>query len=219
MSIKDISPAYQKFLNFFKLTQRKRLDGLDSTYFSEMTEEEIDKAFEHLKDKFEGSLESIRGLYLCNPDRAISLFKKTLKAPMENRNNKREQEALTLGRVTMAGYICNTEPTKENIDYLANFDIKKLDNDSRSAIYKLLPRNPTTLNAVKLLEQGVLFEDPNDDPSGSAVTAFLQTFGIELDIYDNNYKALAKNLYSENIIDRKKTIEKVKSSYTPKYIN
>ena len=45
------SPAYQRFLDFFTLTQRERLEGLDAGYFSVMTEEEKASAFEYLKNE------------------------------------------------------------------------------------------------------------------------------------------------------------------------
>src|SRR5687768_6339426 len=113
------SAAYQRFLDFFSLSQRERLDGLDTTYFSAMTDAERDRAFEYLKNGFEVSEENIRGLYLCDREKALALFKKTLAQPVKAGNSKAENDAALMGRVLMAGYVCNAEPTAENIDFLA----------------------------------------------------------------------------------------------------
>jgi hypothetical protein len=219
MNKETISPAYKHFLSFFKLTQRERLDGLDASYFSELTPEEKYNAFEYLKDKFDISTESIRGLYLCDSEKAIALFKETITSPLKPRKNSWENEAAFMGRVMMSGYICNVEPTKENIDYLADFDIFDKNGDIRSTLYKLLPSKPTTKRAINFLEKAVLFENVDDFPSGSAIDTYLSTYGFEFDMNDKNYLKIFKNLLSDDIEERKSTIEKIKLSYSPSYAN
>ncbi len=63
---------YQKFLKFFSRTDRERLDGLDESYFRNMTDDERGMAFEFLLDivKKGGSEESVHGIFLVNPQRA-----------------------------------------------------------------------------------------------------------------------------------------------------
>jgi hypothetical protein len=216
MNKETISPAYKHFLSFFKLTQRERLDGLDASYFSELTPEEKCNAFEYLKDKFDISTESIRGLYLCDPERAIVLFKETTKPPLKPRKNSWENEAVFMGRVMMSGYICNVEPTKENIDYLADFEIFDKDEDIRNTLYKLIPSSPTTEKALSLLKKAIFFESERLT-SASSIMTLMSIYGLLFDMNDENYKKIYQGLRSEDVKLKQVTIEKLEKYYAPTY--
>lgn len=51
------------------------MDGLNKSYFDPMSQEEKALAFDILKKSVSTSEESVRGLYLCDSDKAIDLFK------------------------------------------------------------------------------------------------------------------------------------------------
>ena len=59
---------------------KERLDGLGSEYFSSMTKEERNMAFDFLLKRLQsgGTEESVHGLFRANPDRAIDVVKDLL---------------------------------------------------------------------------------------------------------------------------------------------
>lgn len=65
--------AYQNFLDFFSMHNKERLEGLSESYFTDMTQEERDKAFDFLMARTAtgGSEETIHGLFRANPQRAV----------------------------------------------------------------------------------------------------------------------------------------------------
>jgi hypothetical protein len=74
--------AYQNFLDFFLMHNKERLDGLDESYFADMTQEERAMAFAYLLKKVEagGTEESVHGLFLADKERAFSVLKELLKS-------------------------------------------------------------------------------------------------------------------------------------------
>jgi hypothetical protein len=72
--------ANQRFLDFFDMHDKERLDGLDESYFSGMSEQERNRAFEFLLDRVEagGSEESIHGLFRADAVRAIAPVERLL---------------------------------------------------------------------------------------------------------------------------------------------
>lgn len=198
-------------LDFFTLIQRERLDGLDATYFSPMTDAERDMAFEYLKDGFEASEENIRGLYLCDPDKAIALFKKTLARPGKVGNSHAENDAILMGRVLMAGYVCNDESSAENIDTLANLDVMGGSEDVRNAFYKQIPSKPTTAKALSRLANGVMVETERL-PRSAAVMKLMASYGLLFNMNDDNYKRIYRGLLDKDLKVKKahlKELEKI----------
>ncbi|WP_229261515.1 hypothetical protein [Duganella margarita] len=70
--------AYQRFLDFFEMSNKERLDGLNELYFSEMTPEERAKAFDHLIKMAGGGEESVNGLFIADAERAAPIVKNLL---------------------------------------------------------------------------------------------------------------------------------------------
>jgi hypothetical protein len=73
--------AYQRFLEFFSMHNKERLDGLDESYFVGMTQVEKDMAFSYLLNKITagGTEESVHGIFLANKERASPILKELLK--------------------------------------------------------------------------------------------------------------------------------------------
>ncbi len=71
---------YDVFLNFFSLHNKERLDGLDESYFSDMTQQERDMAFSYLLKLVSagGTEESIHGLFRANSERAVEVVEQLL---------------------------------------------------------------------------------------------------------------------------------------------
>ncbi|WBS04832.1 hypothetical protein OU994_11420 [Pseudoduganella sp. SL102] len=74
--------AYQRFLDFFEMHNKERLDGLDDSYFAAMSPDERARAFEFLLEKVEagGSEESVHGLFRANAVRATESVKALLES-------------------------------------------------------------------------------------------------------------------------------------------
>lgn len=72
--------AYQNFLDFFSMRNKERLDGLSESYFTPMTREEREMAFEFLLKRVEkgGTEESMNGLFRADERRAIEPVKRLL---------------------------------------------------------------------------------------------------------------------------------------------
>lgn len=216
----DNSPAYQHFLNFFKLTGRERLDGLDKSYFSEMTEEEKECAFEYLKNEsnFEHHLENLRGLYSCNPEKAILLFKETLKKEIEIYPTRHGNDMVLGGRVFMAGYVCNIEPTTKNINNLVSIDVSKARDDVRNLKYRLIPSSPTTFEAIDFLKNSLNDELKMPDADSASVTAkltLMSIYGVEFDMNDKNYMSISRGLMSADENEKIAALKKLERLQKP----
>lgn len=219
-NISNYSPAYQHFLDFFKLTQRERLEGLDRSYFSAMTEEEKNNAFEFLKSQpdFECFSETLRGLYLCHPEKAIDLFKFLLKKEIKKYEIQRDNDLELYGRVFMSGYVCNTEPTKENINNLVSIDVSNSNDDVRNLKYQLIPTSPTTLEAIACLKNALndeLKKTDSDSPLSTAKITLMSIYGVEFSLTDENYKKIYRALSSTNSSEKIAAIKKLEAFQNP----
>lgn len=212
----DKSPAYQRFLDFFTLTQRARLEGLDAGYFSEMTDEEKDLAFAHLKNKpdFEFYPERLRGLYLCNTEKSIALFKEILKTDIPIYEMQQDNDLVLHGRVFMSGYVCNIEPTKENINNLISLDVSKSNEDVRNLKYQLIPISPTTTEAVNYLKEAAIIETATL-PAASSISALMSMYGLKFDINDENYLKIYRGLRSSEKEEKLAAIKKLDNFKAP----
>lgn len=210
------SPAYQRFLDFFNLTQRERLEGLDASYFSVMTEEEKSSAFEYLKNEFhfEYHQENLRGLYLCNPERAILLFKETLKKEIEKYPTQHGNDMVLGGRVFMSGYVCNTEPTEENINNLISLDVSKSNEDVRNLKYQLIPISPTTTEAINYLKEAAITETATL-PAASSISALMSMYGLKFDMNDQNYIKIYRGLRSSEKKEKLAALKKLNDFNEP----
>ena len=212
--------TYQYFLDFFKLTQRERFEGLDKSYFSEMTEEEKDSAFEYLKNEphFEHHQENLRGLYSCNPQKAILLFKETLKKEREVYPTQHENDMVLGGRVFMSGHVCNIEPTKENINNLISLDVSNSNHRVRNLKYQLIPSSPTTLEAIIFLKNALNDELKRPDTDSASTTAkltLMSIYGVEFDINDKNYMSISRGLMSSNEDEKLAAFKKLERFQQP----
>jgi len=73
--------AYQNFLDFFSMHNKERLDGLNEIYFIAMTPAERAMAFDYLLERVArgGTEESVHGLFLADPVRAVDVTERLLK--------------------------------------------------------------------------------------------------------------------------------------------
>jgi uncharacterized protein YoaH (UPF0181 family) len=78
--------AYQNFLDFFSMHNKERLDGLNESYFNEMTAEEKEMAYKYLLNLVEkgGTEESVHGLFMAAPNRAVESIKKLMESGVLN---------------------------------------------------------------------------------------------------------------------------------------
>lgn len=210
------SPAYQRFLDFFKLTQRERLEGLDSSYFAAMTDDEKNRAFDYLKNEpnFEYYPECLRGLYLCDSEKAINLFKDLMKNEATIYETQRDNDLVLDGRIFMSGYICNIEPTKANINRLVELNVAASNRYVRNRKYQLTPSRPTTLEAIEFLKN-VIMSESEQLPLASAVNTFMSIFGLEFDMNDEGYKKIYRGLIGTDLSEKQAAIKKLEGLNEP----
>lgn len=74
--------AYDDFLNFFKMHNKERLDGLSESYFAAMTPDERTMAFNFLLNMLQkgGAEESIHGLFMADESHAFGAVSELLKS-------------------------------------------------------------------------------------------------------------------------------------------
>jgi len=215
----NISPAYQHFLDFFTLTQLERLQGLDSSYFSAMTDEERVQAFNYLKsDKnFPYYLENLRGLYLCDSEKAIKLFKDELKKEPKKYQTQHGNDMVIHGRVFMSGYVCNFNPTKENINDLVSLDVRSSNEEVRSLKYQLIPSSPTTIEALNYLKETTIGEK-STLPAATSTSTLMAMYGLKFNMNDENYLKIYRGLRSSEKKENLIALKKLESCKEPQLI-
>jgi hypothetical protein len=79
--------AYQRFLDFFSMHNKERLDGLDESYFSDMNQKERDMAFGYLLKlvRAGGTEESMHALFRADSERAVEPVEQLLNAGTLNK--------------------------------------------------------------------------------------------------------------------------------------
>ncbi len=218
MSIeKPVSENFKRFLDFFNLKQRERLDGLDKSYFDPMTPEEKSEAFAFLKAHVEVSEENIRGIYLCDPDRAIALFKSLIPKELPKTRSKREKEAFVDCKVLMAGIIANEELSEESINRLISLQQQTVSAANRANVYKQIPNIATTEKAIEFLKKS-LIEENDVDPLSFAIDTFLSLHGIKFTFRDENYRKIYSCLLDGSSEEKMECINQVMENNAVIYV-
>lgn len=214
---KPVSESFGRFLDFFKLTQKDRLDGLDKSYFDPMTPEEKTAAFDLLESSVENSEESVHGIYLCNPDKAVVLFKTLIPKNLPNVESKREQEAAINCKILMAGIVANHELSKKNVNTLISLKKESISARNRANIYKQIPSDATTQDTLDFLKRS-LFEEDNEDTLSYAIDIFLALYGLKFSFRDEKYKKIYSSLLNGDLDVKKRYIKDVESNNTVNYL-
>lgn len=213
MSTNQYTPGLTRIVEYFKKTGPERLNGLDSSYFKDLTPDEKREAWIFLEKNFNESEDQIIGLYLLDPQRAVAAFKIELEKKSEQSPYAATRSAIEACRVTMLQFVCADSPNSEALKQLASYCGSAFPN-VRAKAAQALPFTPTSNEAVSALE-GVLFTETDRLALASATEKFLAIFGFKLDIADPTYKSLYLKLRGQDLTDKKRAIEYVKQSGSP----
>lgn len=208
--------APTRLVEFFDKTGPERLNGLDSSYFKDLTPDKRRAAWRFLEKDFEKSEDQIIGLYLLNPQAAIAAFKIELAKEREKSPYAATRSATESCRVMMLQFVCAEQPSSEAIKHLASYCSSAFPN-IRAKASQALPITPTSQEAVSALE-GILFTETDRLALASATEKFLAIFGYKLDISDPTYKSLYLKLRGDDLAEKKRTIEYVKQSGSPVFL-
>lgn len=202
------SPAgLARFYAFFEKFGTERLNGLDSSYFQDLTASEKAEAWAYLEDGFEVSDERIRGLYLLDPARAVQLFQVAVQTPVEDSPYPAKRQAAELSRVLMLRCIVTQQPSAESLNglaLLANSEFPKV----RSAVMQSLPTKQITPEAVDAIKS-VVFTEVDEIALTTAVTKLMAIHGMEFSAKDPTYKSIYAGLSSENVENKKRAMARL----------
>lgn len=205
-----------RFYAFFEKSGTERLNGLDSSYFQDLTAAEKAEAWTYLKDGFEVSDERIRGLYLLDPDEAVALFLDAVKTPLEESPYPAKRQAAELSRVLMLRFIASRRPSAESLNELAawaNSEFPRV----RASVMQALPTKQVTPDAVEAIKSVVLTE-VEELPLSTAITKLMAIHGMDFSARDPVYKSIYVGLLSDNVDNKKRAMAKLADQGAPEYL-
>jgi hypothetical protein len=205
-----------RFYQFFHTQGTERLNGLDKSYFTELTPSETEEAWQYLKSNFTVSAERINGLFILNKVRAANLFKEAIEDPMEVSPFPEAQEEIEKARLLMLRYIYAVEPSEQYIDAMCKFSYSEFER-VRGQFAQTVPANQTTTETVEALKR-MIFTETGTMPLTSAISKFMAIYGIEFSMDDPVYRSVFRALLSENPDDKSTAIERLEKTRNATYI-
>lgn len=198
--------AYQRFLDFFSMHNKERLDGLSECYFAEMTREERNRAFEYLLDRVKtgGSDESVNGLFIIDAERASPLIKQFLKTRVLHEdaavaaawNLYRSCSDLTVMPVFVELMSSSDEHVRARAAYFVPVD--NITPELLSALKDMVRNETSALAAI------------------NATNTLLQCYGVTRhSVEKKQFSRLYRGLRSEHLAEIEETIRQLDRSYQP----
>ncbi len=205
-----------RFYAFFEKFGTERLNGLDSSYFEDLTPAEKAEAWAYLKDGFELSDERIRGMYLLDPAGAVELFLKAVQTPIEDSPYPAKRQAAEQSRVLMLRCIAAQQPSAESLNKLAscaNSEFPKV----RSSVMQSLPTKQITPEAVEAIKS-VVFTEVDEIALTTAITKLMAIHGMEFNARDPIYKSIYVGLSSDEVANKKRAMKRLEELGAPDYL-
>jgi len=115
------SPKLSCLYKFFNTYGRERLDGLDRSYFRDLSPAEKAEAWNFMVDGFEDSVDAITGLHLLDQMRALEQFKRALDSPVSPSEYAATRRADEINRLLMLRYVTNADPDSHYVAMLPEF--------------------------------------------------------------------------------------------------
>jgi hypothetical protein len=184
-----------RFYQFFKTSGTERLNGLDESYFVDLTEGEKQEAWSFLSQGDSFSEESIKGLYILDKIRAISLFKKMLASPIKDSPCPDQRQDSERSRLLLLAYVNSVEPDEKYIDTMSEFANSEFA-DVRGQFARCLPTHQITPKALAAIK-GMVFTEAERIPRTSAITKLMVIHGMDFDMDDPLYKSIYLSLRSD----------------------
>lgn len=192
--------AYQRFLDFFSMQNKERLDGLSESYFTDMTPEEREMAFNYLLKLVEkgGTEESVNGLFRADRNRAVESIKQLMASGVLN-GDAEIAAAWNLSRIG-------------NDDALIQIFIRFMaDPDERlreKAAYYVPTSNLTP--ELKSRLQGMIRVETGQLARIHAVDKLLECYGVsEESVGQKEYLSIYRGLHNEDLRTKEKAFKQL----------
>jgi hypothetical protein len=205
----------ERFYRFFESYGAERLNGLDESYFLDLTASEKDEAWDFLAT-FELGEETIKGLYILDKGRAIALIKKALTLPMKRSLYPAEREAIERCRLLIIKYINGVEPDERYIAAMFEFANSEFE-DVRAELTQSLPVCKITREVVEVLKK-MIFTETEIIPLASAISKLMMIHGMDFDRHDPTYKSIYLSLNSDNPKEKLSAMGRLERIQRPDYL-
>jgi hypothetical protein len=197
--------AYEQFLNFFESVGPERMDGLDHSFFKEMTENEKQQSFDYLVREIEqGGCEAVDGLKALGGPEIIDVFLCRMDA-------LRKADAITEQRLSLSVSLWQLSG---DLQYQKDM-IKMLGHQNkfvRAGALSALGQTPTTPELLRRLEN-ICLEDSAELVVMAAAQQLLKRYGYSW--YDRSragsYRSIYRQMISEDNDEKKSALSRIKS--------
>lgn len=190
------SPKLERLYTFFNTFGRERMDGLDRSYFRDLSPAERAEAWDFLTEGFADSVDKINGLYLLDKMRAIGEFKIAL----DEQAAESACAANQINRLLMLRYVTNADVDPRYIGMLADFARDQSEDVRVQFAQSLSVRNATTDN-VNALKDMILAETERL-PLATAILALMNLHGVAYDPNDPEQRWIYMALRSSATDDK-----------------
>ena len=196
--------AYQNFLDFFSMHNKERLDGLSESYFTEMTNEERDRAFNYLLRLVEagGTEESVHGLFRADRSRALEPIKRLLQAGVLNED----------AQIAAAWNLYRAQKDSSLLSVFIRFMGSPAEQLRQKAAYYVPADNLT--NELKSALQGMIRVETEQLARIHAVDKLLECFGVtEESVGRDKYLFIYRGLHSEDLRTKEAAFRQLEKLY------
>lgn len=211
-----LNSGLKNFYDFFQTYGTTRLDGLDESYFVNLTQSEQEEAWNFLKSGVPTSYDHIKGLYVLDRAKALSVFKEELEKPIEVSPYPNEQKYLEQSRLLMLSYIIDSDPERKYIDALTEFAYSE-SVDVRTEFSQSLPTRGITPKSVEALKK-MIFTETEILPRSSAIKKLMAIHGMTFKLKDPVYNAIYLALRSGDPKSKLSAMTKLNALQEPDYL-
>lgn len=179
---------------------KERLDGLSSSYFSEMTPEERNMAFDYLLQKLKagGSAETVNGLFIADQKRAMQTIEPMLSQPVLS-DEARLSAAWNISRIKR-----DKSMLPIFIRYLGDPNV-----ELRESAAHFVPASNPSAELIFAL-RGMIRTESEQLARIHAVDKLLACYGFsEESAGSANFSALFRELHSEDIVTKEAAFKKL----------
>jgi hypothetical protein len=191
-----LTPGLAKLHHFFQDRGMERLNGLDKSYFYDLNDEEKVQAWNFLSDNFKYSSDKTTGLFLLDPEKAVTLFKDEVQTPLERTEYKDQFRIQQENKILMLHYILLLDFNEKYIKMMDQFGKSEFE-EVRTLFAQFLPIKNVPDSSLDILK-GMIFTETETLPQTSAITKFMAIYGHNFKLNDPSYKSLFKALLSDN---------------------
>jgi len=195
--------------DFFTSYGPGRLDGLDRSYFAEMTPGEQAQAWDFLLHGFPDSVDHINGLYLLDKVRAIALFKKELDAPVPPSEFTAERKEIEINRLLMLRYVTHADDAAHYLAMLPAFARSEFEEVRTQFAQSLSSYNATSEAVIGL--KGMIHTETERLPLASAITALMDLHGMSYDPFDLDQRSIYMLLRSSEPDEKRTGISRLEA--------